>query len=309
MKFEINSTIFDIPLSLDELEYHRFIDMQKAVELMNNDVFEARKEIEDRIERENLTQMQAAKLLATAGAIDDGHIHNIVSKAVTGDLSKLPNDFPDELLSDLFNIDFFLTFGKDVSVQRLYVHLFTIIDNFYDEKVHLGKSVNHSVEWFETAKKRKPCVYVIERGRTQSMITGERVKFTTGETIEIKEWQRLTNGAIKSKGDPEGNFAFSLGLAEVSIICRKPGEELPFLKSERDAFIKQRMKIFSDLPTSEVLRVRFFLLRILRDWLIAKNLERSLKERNLISTETPLTKNLSAKRYRGLKTKRRGRGT
>lgn len=307
MEFAIDGKRYDIALTLDELPYHRFIDTQKAIDEMNVEIKKQRVRMSEEEGEEGMSDEELAERYAAVD-IDDGFIYNIVDKFVDGDVKSLAYALPDDSLEDLFNRGFFLTFGEDVTIQRLYVHLNTIIDNFYDEEAANGNSVNYSIEWYETKRKRKPCTYIVNRQKAQVIITGDATKFTTGETIEIKEWQRLTMQAVENRGDLEGNFAFTLGLAEFAILVRKPGEELPFNKAERDAFIKKRMEIFETLPTSDVLKVRFFLLRILNDWLKAKALERSFEEKNLISTGTRHSKKHSAKRYRGRKAKRKGRG-
>lgn len=114
--------------------------------------------------------------------------------------------------------------------------------------------------------KHKGVKYVVTEDRVHGM-TGR--KHTVGEVIEALHFQQLFEKAASKVEEGEifdGDcaFEFQLGLREIALICRQPGEKLPIDPGPRKAFLDERMLIFEDLPMHLVLNVRFFLLDTLK---------------------------------------------
>lgn len=78
------------------------------------------------------------------------------------------------------------------------------------------------------------------------------------ETTDEQFWQIL-----EKHGDDNGDFVFSRYLHMMAILCRKPGEKLPWKPAERKRFINERAAVFQDIDTATGLDVDFFLLSTL----------------------------------------------
>lgn len=145
------------------------------------------------------------------------------------------------------NIDPLPITGKDdeISIEFIYRYIVGLI-NSYNPEASLDAfsfRVAHHGEVFEVA------------GNADKIMTG--FGLTAGEVIEVMEYRRRA-GRMTTEIDA-GNIGFSLGLSELAILLRKPGEKLPVSKAERTTFIEERRKLFEDLPMDAVLNVRFFL--------------------------------------------------
>lgn len=68
---------------------------------------------------------------------------------------------------------------------------------------------------------------------------------------------------LERHGDDNGNFVFSRYLHMMAILCRKPGEKLPWKPAERKRFINERAAEFQDIDTATGLDIDFFLLSTL----------------------------------------------
>jgi len=155
----------------------------------------------------------------------------------------------DEDDAKLIDKGYFLGFGEELSILRLYAHLVTLVKGYKPEyldsdlfKIQIGK------EEF--------CIDQKRAGMTMAMDG-----VTTGEAVEILEFQRVARDAVKSKRVDFGNMDFTLGLKTFAVLVRKPGEELPFDRQECDYFLNNRMNVFKDVVTvEEVLMLRFFLI-------------------------------------------------
>ena len=66
------------------------------------------------------------------------------------------------------------------------------------------------------------------------------------------------------KDDPDGNEWFTKAIAQVAILCRKPGEEFPREPASARSFIQERMEFFQDITIPTALDVAFFLKNILK---------------------------------------------
>lgn len=68
---------------------------------------------------------------------------------------------------------------------------------------------------------------------------------------------------LADHGDEEGSLEFSRYLYMMAILCRKPGEKLPWKHAERKDFIARRAAEFQGIDTQTALDVDFFLHSIL----------------------------------------------
>jgi hypothetical protein len=155
----------------------------------------------------------------------------------------------DENDAKLIDQGYFLGFGEEVSVLRLYAHLVTMVTGYKPEKLD---SDNFKIQVGEE-------VFCIDQERAGKTMAMDGV--TTGEAIEILEFQRIAREGLRAKRVDFGNMDFTLGLKSLAVLVRKPGEELPFNRQECDFFLNNRMNVFKDVVTvEEVLTLRFFLI-------------------------------------------------
>lgn len=189
-------------------------------------------------------------------------LNSAVLSLVSGDLQYVPNYLDQEDAKTLIDNGYTIQPGEDVSMARLYAHLVSTVNNYEPEEL---KS-DFSLDWYDLNKipkgyKKVRTKYYIDPERADRLLTEKA--YTNGETIELLEFRKDIKANIEEKGDPQGNLAFTLSLAQMSILLRKKGEELPSQAQERKAFIDHRSKVFADLPYNIVLDVRFFLIGIL----------------------------------------------
>lgn len=202
------------------------------------------------------------------GLLQEGLL-DVLPTLVDGDISDLP--FYEEGVDDNFIID--IGFKGTLSLWHIYCHLLNIIESYKIEE-----KLDYKFEWFDLKKgKAVTTTYHIEPDRAKRLLT--RKHYTSGEYIELKEYERKSAKKIKFKankagyegddetemvmtGDPRGNLAFSLSKHELAILARPKGEKLPSNKSEREELIKRRMQVFDEITLDIYLNVRFFLLAI-----------------------------------------------
>lgn len=145
--------------------------------------------------------------------------------------------------------DYTFSLGDPVTILRLYMHFVNTINQF-DPKISEDFELEYKGEKF-----------VIDSQGVMSAING--AAYTTGEVITTFEYQRVLN---KKPNHFDGAVDMQLGLIEMAILLRKPGERLPHRPAERDQFISERATFFKDLPMDVVLGVRFFLLDMLKNY-------------------------------------------
>jgi hypothetical protein len=141
----------------------------------------------------------------------------------------------------------FLTLESEVDTLSVYNHTLAVIESF--EPTSADNVIKYRGE-----------EYVL---LVSDILKGDgKVKVSSG--VVALELAAHFQALIETKGDIEGNYAFTLGLLEVATLARKRDELLPLNKNERERWLQERGKLFENLPLSEVLKVRFFFLRILR---------------------------------------------
>lgn len=141
----------------------------------------------------------------------------------------------------------FLTLESEIDTLTIYNHTLAVIESY--EPNSADNVIRYNGE-----------EYVL---LVTDILKGDgKVKVSSG--VVALELAAHFQAMIDVKGDLEGNYAFTLGLLEVATIARKRDELLPLNKNERERWLQERGKLFENLPLSEVLKVRFFFLRILR---------------------------------------------
>lgn len=172
-----------------------------------------------------------------------------------------------------------LKIGDEVSLLRYYAHIVGLINGFKPAEIPVN------FEW----KSEKGKIFKINKQEAARAIFGTAM--TAGEAITVLEYQRRA-GLAEKKGLAEiGNIEFSLGLTEVAILLRRPGERLPADKRKRDFFIEQRREVFADITLDVVMSLRFFLLNSLLAYATTRNTNFSGKARlTLDAGRSPTTK-------------------
>jgi len=111
------------------------------------------------------------------------------------------------------------------------------------------------------------------------------LQFTTLEVIEVNTLFHLLAKSQKQAKQDKASQTFSTDLMMLAILLRKPGEEIPIIKKERDAWLSQRAEHFVDIPNWVVKDVTFFLTNTSRVLEIALSTELSFMARkNLVSS-------------------------
>lgn len=218
----------NLPFSVEEISYSAFCDFRQL-----------ESEYWDLNKSEQVDSSEAANKLLDA-----------LKTLVQGDIDELPFAHKDEDWQTLIDTAYLVSLGDELSIMRVYAHLVNLIAEYKPE------SIPETFVWAWMKNK-----YIIKSGPAARIL--ENKPLGTGEAIECMEYQRRAAKAKEANPSNAGNIDFELGLTEMAILLRKPGERLPSNRKKLDQFINSRRRLFSNMPLSEVLNVRFFLLSAL----------------------------------------------
>lgn len=152
----------------------------------------------------------------------------------------------------------------------------------------------------EKAKTVRECVYALinDEGEKDQAIKRLRALIPDLNSIDLAELpeEKLIEIAAKH-GDMDGSLIFSRYLYMMAILCRHPGEKLPWKENKRKAFLNDRAALFQEIDTQTALDVDFFLLTTLT----ALNKNRAIAGSLILQGlgATVETKSLSGKRTTG----------
>lgn len=239
----------DFPLTIEEITFKQFVEFRAREDMF----FKSNLEDEDG----NIIQVDPAQRVIDS--LD--RMLETLSELVTGDLKQLPVASPGEDVNVLYEEGFMYTgmnlWTTELNLVRLYIHCVNIIRYYEPEEVYKDVS-EYKIDW---------------RGKTYQINQEEAVKsllglsFTAGEAITVLEFQKKAHQLTEKHGDQDGNLAFNLGLQELAVLLRLPGEKLPVQRRKRIRFIDKRAKLFADIPLDVVMDVRFFFLHILTSYI------------------------------------------
>lgn len=256
LKHEGEEKAIEIPFHVSEIPYSSFIDFQKAEQRWNEASSEEGEEVNETMIEELLTDCVAA--------------------IIKDDFSFLAFSLPEDNVKKDFQNNFQIKIGDQISTVRLYTHLVVLINSYTPEELPTTFSVEINKE-----------KYYIEPEEAARLFT--RKAYTTGEVIELKEFERNVNAEIQRTGDQNGNLAFTLELSKLAILLRKNKEKLPLQSGERNRFIQDRVQLFQHLDMQTILNIRFFLLATLKTSFQILLTSTFLKGSNPLSLETTKT--------------------
>lgn len=158
-----------------------------------------------------------------------------ISYIIRGDIERLP----------IYSAHQGFAAGKELTVYALYEHLVNLIEK---------EPINEMLESFDW----KGSTYFANPNEMLPL-TGMMRPLTVAEDLTAREYRQHTAKKVEEEGDEFGVFAFSLDASMLAILFRKKGEHLPIRKLERQQFITDRARLFSDLPLSIARCAGFFL--------------------------------------------------
>lgn len=272
-------SFIDIPFSLDEIDFEQFIDFKKQDNLYrkastietphDEELDECDSTDEETI---NIVKADIAKWIEK-NVTEEDH-ENIYAKSVNQLYETLLVFYTEEALTDLpvrekeaiepgftYNLD--NLFNSKLTWVLLYSHIVNLIDQY--EPKELKKKF--SIEW-------KNKTYVINAQKALDLLID--TSFTGGEVLTLLEFRRHRLNEIKKTGDLDGNIEFKLGIHEMAILLREEGTQLPMNRAALVNYIDKQGDVFRRLPLSVVLSVRFFLIFIIKEYLITKITDISL---------------------------------
>lgn len=286
---------YEIPFTPDFITIEQHADFKSIEQLYftaTREAFPKREEGDDEpLDRDQIDQSkldEAKEYLIAA-----------VEKVIGGNLQKIPFRLKDDDPVYLEETRFQVGFDTDLSIIRLYMHYINMIQAYRPEVV----PYKYIISWWRDKKQTAKVDYTLTGANVRAAIS--EVTYTSGEVLTLNEWRRRISTAILQKGDPDGNLAVTLDATELSILLRRPGEELPINKADRKKFLDTRKRIFNGAPLTFILDLRFFLANILERSAKIKIIDISLRSRNPSSGGTIKSKPTKGKRTRGRK--RRGR--
>ena len=198
----------------------------------------------------------------------------VIEQIVKGDITNIPYSIENESIITLIENDFFFEFDNEISIGRLYAHIITLLKRVDIE--NLPKSKTQILIHGADEK------YVIDSVRAVRLMT--ETNLTAGEMVETLEFQRRFL-AVRENANLQdvASIDFELGLTEVAILCRKEDEKLPHRKVEFDEWLKKRVTDIQKIPLTDVLRIRFFLLSCLIDFVQTESTVTSLKANQIFT--------------------------
>lgn len=226
--FEQDGNIYqvDIPFTVAAITFNSFCDFRSAEQAYLNE----ESPIEERLENYD----KALRYLAP------------------GDIDRLPTAAPGEELQDLIDEEYFIPVkpGHELTKDRIYAHIIKLIQEYKPDRIPRTFEFKHHGKKFRIRSEEAARVLASD-------------PISTGETIEVLEYQRRAARQMEENPGESGNIEFNLGLTEFSILVKQPGERLPSGRRQRLHFLNQRKELFKDLDMATVLDVRYFFLNAL----------------------------------------------
>lgn len=176
----------------------------------------------------------------------------------------LPSHLERDSGLNLIDFGYTMDIGHELSIMRIYAHVINIIQGYAPLTIPKEFILYKKDYGFTRVKinvDKETETYQVDKQNAVAMM----LNLTTGEAIETLEYQRRAAHWMKKTKDI-GNIDFELGLTELALLVRKPGELLPADKPGRDKLIKERQELFKNVDLSTVLDLRFFLLATLLDY-------------------------------------------
>lgn len=254
----------DLPMHLSEVKFSDFCDFKAA----ENAYWEINKEADPEDPEPVSALLRALKCV------------------VRGDLEQIPFAGASDSYSDLIETGYQLRIGDEISILRIYAHLVVLVQEYKPETI----PETLTLSWLGNA-------YTVHSGPTARILSGRYL--TTGEAIEVLEYQRRAGKAVEATPGETGNIEFTLGLTEFAILVRREGEKLPSDRKELTRFINGRQKIFSGLPLDRVMDLRFFLLNALVKSRKTQITGSSGTDLRAVSGSKNRTRKRNAKKWRG----------
>lgn len=266
-KIDGKETELDIPMFCEDITYDQFEDFQANER-------KYKKELND--DEPDDAQVQ-------------WHLRHAVNQIIKGDLSAFPfmilTDDPKRMLKN--HTYQFSMLDPELSIHRLYIHLVNLM-NSYENHVQPKQYV---IEWYDIDEKGNevPCKYYMDPTRSIDLLIGDTnthtnpitsKRYTSGEVLEILEFQRSFSKKINATQDTDGNLSYNLGLSEMAILLRKDGYKLPRKRADFRAHIEKYKRIFAKLPLNVVFDCRFFLLSIFKHYGKFLSMNYSLKAKS-----------------------------
>ena len=232
-----------VPITVDQIRFDDFCDFQaeerKYINICSPPDIEEDNSNKEEVDSWEFPVDEAMKQLTIA-----------VRVIIKGDIVNIPFSLDGENTTKLVDGGYSIKTGDDLSIIRMYAHIITMIRAYKPSRIPETFSLRF-----------KGLLFRLTRKSAITMLTGKAL--TIGEAVEVLEYQRRFAENIKNKPLEVGNLDFTLGLSEFAILVRKKGERLPWDRSLLNKFIEDRRKFFMDLPLSDVLSLRFFLLNAL----------------------------------------------
>lgn len=225
----------EVPQHLSEIRFVQFCEFREKEQAFW-------KENEQRENSESDPENEALTYLKLEEAI----------KVFSGEgIESVPVSLEGDNFQAMIDAGYRLKIGDEVTLLRYYAHIVTLINGYKPEKIPT------TFEW----KSEKGKTYKVKSEEAARAIYGTAM--TAGEAITVLEYQRRAGLSERMGLTGIGNIEFSLGLTELAILLRRPGEKLPADKRKRDQFIEQRREVFADVTLDVVMSMRFFLLNSL----------------------------------------------
>lgn len=95
-------------------------------------------------------------------------------------------------------------------------------------------------------------------------IVAAQIKESGGDPggLYAKAGDRAHKQEMEAAGDPDGSLMLTYYLKTLAVLCRKPGEQMPFDDSQRELWIQARAFHFMQMDAATALNVDFFLTSI-----------------------------------------------
>ena len=234
----------ELPLPLDASEWHfgQFCDFRAYENRFH--------QVNARVESEALDSKIAERAMAEA-----------LEKVVGPIIHELPVGLPGDDIAALFNENYRITIGTELSQTRIYAHLASIAVACEANSEEVLEKYPLDTLPYCLKIELQGRQFKVLRDRTARVLSGQPL--TTGEAIECHEYRRrYSEERPKIKGfeqpDRASALDYTLGLTEVAILLRRFGEQLPADDGARDRWLNRRRDLLRDIDLQTVQAIRFF---------------------------------------------------
>lgn len=253
---------FDIPTALSEVTLTRFINFIIESRALDDDEPATAITVMAKAVSAFLDVDIHSLLTASAGAL--GAPNKSFSSSVSqlyGYIVKMISEFKPTLMTPEFSFQYQnATYSVPTIVKQAIDGEFMLPDLSVAEVVEVAEVARFKQQ--VTANRADPDGKLLKK--FNDMVAAQ-IKENAGLDTDgylTRAGERAYKSEVENIGDPDGSLMLTYYLKTLAVLCRQPGEQLPFEDSVREIWIQNRAFHFMNMDAATALNVDFFLTNI-----------------------------------------------